>query len=421
MLRTKLGDEVFFASLAEYIDLHKNATVETPDLRKVLEARSGESLEQFFYQWTTRPGIPRLNIATSWDDSTSTLTATVEQTQPIDGDNPAFEFILPLFIATDAAGGSVIESIEVRGRSATKTFTLAQRPRFVAIDHARSVLAQFNITQDESEALAQLADAPTLFARVKAARTLGTMTGMTGASSAFATESLRRLVSQTDQPTTLRVEAVRALAARGNSADVRALSSTSIDRWEVRLAITEALAAIAQREENKSNPQALTSIGERLALLAANDDSVRVRAAAIRSIGTLGLIEQSRAVARALTQESQHDQVRQAAIVATADLAGPRAAALIIPFTRQGTISRTRPIAIGALSRVASQDPKAAFEAFAAQARDRDLRTRRAAWRALADLGDASVLALFDALINESRSPELKAELQSLRATLAAK
>jgi len=421
MLRTKLGDEVFFASLAEYIDLHKNATVETPDLRKVLEARSGESLEQFFYQWTTRPGIPRLNIATSWDDSTSTLTATVEQTQPIDGDNPAFEFILPLFIATDAAGGSVIESIEVRGRSATKTFTLAQRPRFVAIDHARSVLAQFNITQDESEALAQLADAPTLFARVKAARTLGTMTGMTGASSAFATESLRRLVSQTDQPTTLRVEAVRALAARGNSADVRALSSTSIDRWEVRLAITEALAAIAQREENKSNPQALTSIGERLALLAANDDSVRVRAAAIRSIGTLGLIEQSRAVARALTQESQHDQVRQAAIVATADLAGPRAAALIIPFTRQGTISRTRPIAIGALSRVASQDPKAAFEAFAAQARDRDLRTRRAAWRALADLGDASALALFDALINESRSPELKAELQSLRATLAAK
>lgn len=414
MLRTKLGDQVFFASLAEYIDLHKNATVETPDFRKVLEARSGESLEQFFSQWTTRPGIPRLNIATAWDDATSTLTATVEQTQAIDGDNPAFEFVLPLFIATDVAGASVIESIEVRGRSATKSFALSQKPRFVAIDHGRSVLAQFMITQDESDALAQLADAPTLFARVQAARTLGTMSGP------VASEVLRRLASNTTQPNTLRVEAVRALAARGNSADVRALVSTPIDRWAVRLAITEALVSIAQREENKSNPQALASIGERLASLAETDESVRVRAASVRGIGTLGLVDQSRTVSRALTQESQHDQVRQAAIVATADLAGARAAALIVPFTRSGTISRTRPIAIDALARVASQDRDAAFEAMAAQARDRDVRTRRAAWRTLADLGDARAIELFDGLITDSRSPELTSELRALRAKLAA-
>ncbi len=423
MLRTKLGDQVFFDSIAEYIDLHKHATVETPDLRKVLEARSGESLEQFFYQWTTRPGIPRLNVSLAWDDASSSLSVSIDQTQLIDGDNPAFEFILPLFIATDQAGASLIESIEVRGRSATRLIPLAARPRFVAIDPRRSVLAEVSLErsldEDHADLIAQLSEAPTLFARVQAAQILGS-TDRTP----LTTDTLRRLASDTRAHHALRVEAVRSLARRGDSADIRALVTTSIDRWEVRQAIVEALASIAQREEIKASPQAMTSIGERLAWVASNDESVKARAAAIRAIGTLGLIEQSRAVARALTQDSQHDQIRQAAIVATADLAGSRAASLIIPFTHDGTISRTRPIAIESLARVASQDREAALAAISAQVRDRDLRTRRAAWNALATVGtqaDTEVVALFDQLINESRAPELTQELQTLRARLTSK
>ncbi len=420
MLRTKLGDQVFFDSIAEYIDLHKHATVETPDLRKVMEGRSGESLEQFFHQWTTRPGIPRLDVGLAWDEAASSLSVTVDQTQTIDGDNPAFEFGLPLFIATDDAGGSVVETVEVRGRTASRQIPLGARPRFVAIDPRRSVLAEVSLgrslQEDQADLLAQMKEGPTLFARVQAAQILGSMER-----TPVTTDALRRLASEAGAHQALCVEAVRSLARRGDSADVRALVTTSIDRWEVRQAIVEALATVAQREEIRANPQAMTSIGERLAWVAANDESVRTRAAAIRAIGSLGLIEQSRTVARALTQESQHDQIRQAAIVATADLAGSRAAALIIPFTRQGTISRTRPIAIEALARVASQDREAAMAAMAAQVRDRDLRTRRAAWNGLASVAkasDAEVVALFDELIAESRAPELTAELRSLRSGL---
>ena len=57
MLRMKLGDEVFFQGLAEYVDRYKGSTVETDDFRRTLEDASGRSLDQFFLQWAHRSGM----------------------------------------------------------------------------------------------------------------------------------------------------------------------------------------------------------------------------------------------------------------------------------------------------------------------------------------------------------------------------
>lgn len=64
MLRRLLGDEIFWAALAEYGALHSYATVQTSDLVEICEARNGEDLRWFFDQWLLREGRPHL--ALSW-------------------------------------------------------------------------------------------------------------------------------------------------------------------------------------------------------------------------------------------------------------------------------------------------------------------------------------------------------------------
>ena len=58
----KLGDENFSNSLKNYLTSYRNKSVETDDLRKVMEDESGISLERFFDQWVYRKGHPVLDI-----------------------------------------------------------------------------------------------------------------------------------------------------------------------------------------------------------------------------------------------------------------------------------------------------------------------------------------------------------------------
>lgn len=140
MLRRKLGDAVFQTGVRTYVDRFKFQEVETDDFRKVMEEASGESLEGFFQQWTRRPGLPRLNISLTWSDADRTMLADVEQIQTVDGNNPAYEFDLPLHATLP--DGSVRELIlDVRGRQAQGRFILPERPTGVEVDPALHVAA----------------------------------------------------------------------------------------------------------------------------------------------------------------------------------------------------------------------------------------------------------------------------------------
>src|SRR5260370_2530458 len=60
MLRTMLGDDVFWRSVNAYLTKHARSIVETRDLMRALEDVSGRGLAQFFEQWVYRPGHPGL-------------------------------------------------------------------------------------------------------------------------------------------------------------------------------------------------------------------------------------------------------------------------------------------------------------------------------------------------------------------------
>lgn len=90
MLRTYLGDEVFFKSLQEYLKRHAYQSVEVHDLRLAIEQVSGEDLNWFFNQWFLSKGHPELSIDVDYSQPENILIS-ITQLQDLT-EFPLFQF-----------------------------------------------------------------------------------------------------------------------------------------------------------------------------------------------------------------------------------------------------------------------------------------------------------------------------------------
>ena len=70
MLRSQLGDEVFFRGIRNYYEAHKNSTATTEDLREALEKASGQPLSNFFERWVYGSGHPEYSLVWQWSRET---------------------------------------------------------------------------------------------------------------------------------------------------------------------------------------------------------------------------------------------------------------------------------------------------------------------------------------------------------------
>ncbi len=160
MLRVRLGDELFQRAVQTYINRFAFKEVETDDFRQTLEEVSAQSLEQFFDQWVTRPGLPRIEADLAWADAPSpgpregggTLTVTIEQTQRIDAKNPAYVFELPIEVE-DADGDRRTVRMAIDARSQSASFDLAHRPRNVRLDPDLNVACARNVRTSLEDSL----------------------------------------------------------------------------------------------------------------------------------------------------------------------------------------------------------------------------------------------------------------------------
>ncbi|MBM4109606.1 MAG: hypothetical protein FJ255_12495 [Phycisphaerae bacterium] len=387
MLRRSLGDDVFFKGVRTYVDRFKYRTVETADFRKTMEEVSGRSLEQFFAQWCHRPGVPRLKLQARWDSGRGVLSIAGEQTQTIDGDNPAFEFDLPVSVRTDTGPRGMAEArtvtLRFRGVSASGEVELPSEPVLVAFDPGQSVLAELTIDQPAAWWLAQLREGPTLASRVQAVRQLRAHKGER------VSETLRRVALDRGEVVRLRTEAVKSLAARGDAHDVESLSSTAIDSWEVREAVVRALGELAAGDAGAKDATffglALNAVTRR----ARGDGSDKVWAAGLEALGRIGDERELAVFEAGLNAESQDDRVRQGALEGLGRMAHPDAMALVMRYTRDDADSRTRAAAVSALAGFARHKPDEVHARLVELLSDRSMRVRMSAALALVKVGGA--------------------------------
>ncbi|MBL8764506.1 MAG: hypothetical protein JNM07_09595 [Phycisphaerae bacterium] len=172
MLRQRLGSEAFFKGTALYLDRHKFTPVETSDFRRALEEVSGQSLERFFEQWAMRPGAPRLEVDLSWDEASRTLRVVIEQTQPIDADNPAYAFELPLYVEAESGKRGRFVYVPTDQRRAEASFVLDAKPSQVSVDPNLSIMAAAKIRSPLAWSVQELRHGLTIHARARAAESL---------------------------------------------------------------------------------------------------------------------------------------------------------------------------------------------------------------------------------------------------------
>lgn len=218
MLRSGLGDDVFWKGVRLYIDQHKFTHVETDQFRRAFEEVSGRSLERFFDQWLIRPGLPRLDVDLTFDDATSTLTVAAKQTQRIDKLNPAYQFSLPLLCRFEDGRHQYVY-LDVKGRDAAANFTLPAKPTQVSVDPTLTIFCANRITKPLAMWMNELRDGPSLFAQVAAAEALAAYQGDEVRSllaHAAADESLDPVVREASLASLTGLEARRIAASLGS-------------------------------------------------------------------------------------------------------------------------------------------------------------------------------------------------------------
>jgi aminopeptidase N len=118
MLRWKLGDQVFFKAIRDYLVGTSFSYAKTPQLKKYFEAASGENLNSFFAKWHEGQGYPVYNI--TWASTDDKLKIKVEQTTT-HASVDFFDMPLPFVIK----GGASRKEIRLENTSKIQEFTIA--------------------------------------------------------------------------------------------------------------------------------------------------------------------------------------------------------------------------------------------------------------------------------------------------------
>ncbi|HEU4511133.1 MAG TPA: M1 family metallopeptidase [Pyrinomonadaceae bacterium] len=135
MLRSSLGDEVFFRGIRSYYEAHKNSTATTEDLRAALEKASGRNLRPFFTRWIYDSGHPHYEL--SWRFvRPRQLRLVLKQLQP----GNAFLDPVPVSISTPSGPRTIV--LTPASKHLFKTIPLTTKPTQLTLDPGNTLLKE---------------------------------------------------------------------------------------------------------------------------------------------------------------------------------------------------------------------------------------------------------------------------------------
>lgn len=156
MLRCQLGADLYRKCVRTYLDRHGYGSVETADLRKVIEELSGRSYERFFEQWVHGIGAPTLDVTYAWDEKAKLARVSVRQTQKISDEAHLFQF--PLTLRFKSKSGVTDHTVQIRDKEEDFHLPLKAAPDVVRVDPGLTLLARINFKPATPMLFAQLAD-----------------------------------------------------------------------------------------------------------------------------------------------------------------------------------------------------------------------------------------------------------------------
>lgn len=175
MLRTVLGDDLWWKGIRHYVKKHGLQNVETPDFRIALEEATGKSLSWFFEQWLLKAGHPEYEVSWSYDEKAKQVELKVRQTHEVKDAIPLFRMPVVLELATDDRVWR--ETVQVEKAENTFRIATGRRPRMLLFDPDGTILKKLVFKKEKDELLWQLAHAKGVWGRMEACEGLGRFVG----------------------------------------------------------------------------------------------------------------------------------------------------------------------------------------------------------------------------------------------------
>ena len=388
MLRTVLGDELWWKGIRNYVAKHGLQNVETMDFKVGLEEATGKSLAWFFEEWLYGAGHPEYEVSWSWDEGAKQVELKVKQTQEVKDGVPLFAMPVTLELATDER--VVRQTVQVERAEHTFRISSPRRPKAVLFDPDGALLKKLTFKKEKEELLWQLAHAKTVWGRIEAADGLGRFIG-----GAAAVAALERALTK-DRYWGVRRAAAGALGAIGTppARDVLLRSIEGQDS-RVRRRIYRALGKFRKDDAAfKALVKAYMEDGTYLPMASA--------ALAIAETRHDGAFE---AIVKGMDRPSQAEQVSRQAARALADLREERGLEALLERTKYGVPELRRygaAIALGKLGYYHERRRDDVLEELAALSKDPNYRTKLGAVDAMVGLGYKKATDVLDSVADTS-------------------
>jgi aminopeptidase N len=370
VLRSELGDTLFWKGVSAYLQRHARGVVETRDLLRALEEVSGRSLGRRFEELVHRPGHPEVEIELSWEDGV--LRCAAKQTQnTTDGVPNAFEVPIVLAIVDPDTRQERREKLRLSARADSFSVPCPSRPRFVVVDPEMRILGDGTVKAPADMLRTQLVEAKSARGRWLAAQGLGRIDDPP------TIQALGTRLFDEAEFWGVRVECAEALGrVHAREAFDVLVRGRDIAHPKVRRAVVDALGRFRT-----------TAAVEALKPKALRDDSYLVEAEAARALGKTRQASAFEVLLDLMGRPSWADVIASGAIDGLAALRDERALPHLFSHTRYGHPSRVRRAAALAIPKLATD--RRAREHLEDLLDDADPILRMDVVRALADLGDA--------------------------------
>jgi aminopeptidase N len=377
MLRSQLGDELWWRAINQYVATNAMGSVETVDFARALERVSGRNFALFFDQWVFGAGYPEFSVAYRWDGEAKTAVVDIKQTQP-ETDGTAL-FSVPLVLEFGLPRGKRERVCVVSdAREQTFRFPLPAKPQTFVFDPNADVLKTVKLAVPGEMLLRQLADEPRVATRIAAARALSTD------ASPDAVAALAQALD-TDRFWGVRAEAAKALGRIRSDAALAALvRATKVAHPKARRAVAEALGEFRGDEPCRA-----------LEPLLASDKSYFVEAEAAEAIGKTKSPRAFALLRKAMTKTSFNDIVRTHALEGFGELGDERAIPIALEWTAYGCSTFARRGAVHALAKLGERR-KDVIDTIISLLHDKQLRVRVAAADALGKMNASAALPELD-------------------------
>ncbi|MCC7292037.1 MAG: HEAT repeat domain-containing protein [Phycisphaerales bacterium] len=338
VLMERMGEDVFWRGVKEYLTRFRHRPVETHDFRRVMEEAYGGSLERFFYDWTERDDQPRIHIEYAWDADAGSAKIDIRQKQ--DGD----PFELPLEFDIEDAGGAVTrKTYQLDEKSETLDVKVSSEPRRVSFDPRQLILGDVKIELPHALWIAELAGGSSVSGRIRAAKELG---------ESKSPEDVAVMSAQ------LAAEPYHAIAgviaeqlARADTPEARAALMKGLDARDprIRSACASRLGKVGEDEEGTQRLHRLITAG---------DPSYEVEADAIESWAQRHPPDAVAFLTSLLNRDSQDEVIRRAIFRGLSEQHEPAAAEPLLAWVDRGKPSLCRRSAVQSLARyVEKQEP----------------------------------------------------------------